>query len=94
MMIYRTAGTRTLIQLKTTIYASDSIASTTEDWSNNATISDGTSLANLINCESQSTWINDGFCDDETNIESCQFDGGDCCLEVIVDLGCINVLVS
>jgi hypothetical protein len=24
-------------------------------------------------------WIGDGFCDDETNTEICQFDGGDCC---------------
>ena len=24
-------------------------------------------------------WIGDGWCDDETNNEACQFDGGDCC---------------
>jgi hypothetical protein len=24
-------------------------------------------------------WLGDGFCDDETNTEGCQFDGGDCC---------------
>ena len=24
-------------------------------------------------------WIGDGYCDDETNIEGCNFDGGDCC---------------
>ena len=25
------------------------------------------------------SWIADGICDDKTNIESCDFDGGDCC---------------
>ena len=29
----------------------------------------------------------DGFCDDVANIESCYFDGGDCCLEAIEDIG-------
>ena len=24
-------------------------------------------------------WTGDGICDDETNIEVCNFDGGDCC---------------
>ena len=24
-------------------------------------------------------WINDGYCDDETNNADCNFDGGDCC---------------
>ena len=28
---------------------------------------------------SNSHWIGDGFCDDETNNVSCDFDGGDCC---------------
>ena len=33
-----------------------------------------------IGCESENpTWIGDGWCDDETNNEGCQFDGGDCC---------------
>lgn len=27
------------------------------------------------------SWISDGICDDKTNIESCNFDGGDCCSE-------------
>lgn len=30
-----------------------------------------------------SLWVNDGFCDDLTNNENCQFDGGDCCLDII-----------
>ena len=24
-------------------------------------------------------WIGDGYCDDETNIPKCNYDGGDCC---------------
>ena len=24
-------------------------------------------------------WIGDGYCDDETNNDGCNFDGGDCC---------------
>ena len=27
------------------------------------------------------TWQGDGYCDDENNVESCDFDGGDCCLD-------------
>ena len=26
-------------------------------------------------------WIGDGFCDDGSNIEDCDYDGGDCCLD-------------
>ena len=25
------------------------------------------------------SWIGDGYCDDSTNSEVCQYDGGDCC---------------
>ena len=28
-------------------------------------------------------WSGDGFCDDESNIEECDFDGGDCCEDVV-----------
>ena len=28
-------------------------------------------------------WSGDGFCDDESNIEECDFDGGDCCQDVV-----------
>ena len=32
-------------------------------------------------CGSTNThWIGDGFCDDETNNVGCNFDGGDCCV--------------
>ena len=27
----------------------------------------------------RSHWLGDGFCDDGTNTESCNYDGGDCC---------------
>ena len=27
----------------------------------------------------ESSWIGDGQCNDETNIEECGYDGGDCC---------------
>ena len=26
-----------------------------------------------------SDWVGDGYCDDETNSENCNYDGGDCC---------------
>ena len=29
-------------------------------------------------CENEN-WIGDGYCDDVTNNEECQWDGGDCC---------------
>ena len=51
-----------------------------------------TSIANTTasmsfypNCEpGYLEWIGDGSCDDSTNIEDCNFDGGDCCLEFVV----------
>ena len=27
----------------------------------------------------QPSWLGDGYCDDSTNSEVCQYDGGDCC---------------
>ena len=36
----------------------------------------------------QIEWVNDGVCDDATNVEICNFDGGDCCLEYILDAIC------
>ena len=94
VLIYRKSEAGDLIELRTTTYVPDLIDSTTtEDWSNNATIFDGASLANLISCELETIWINDGICDDDTNIESCQYDGGDCCLEAIQDYGNFNFKV-
>ena len=37
------------------------------------------------------TLVADGFCNDETNILTCQFDGGDCCLDYIRS-NCSNCL--
>ncbi len=35
-----------------------------------------------IDCpeELDSNWIGDWYCDDDTNIKECAYDGGDCCL--------------
>ena len=33
-------------------------------------------------------WVGDGVCDDPSNIIECQYDGGDCCLDVIDDTYC------
>ena len=32
---------------------------------------------------SQSDWIGDDYCDDDTNNAKCDYDGGDCCLETV-----------
>jgi hypothetical protein len=34
------------------------------------------------------SWMGDGYCNDASNIEECQFDGGDCCLETVNSLTC------
>ena len=39
--------------------------------------------------------VGDGYCDDDTNIESCWFDGGDCCnpdaeKEFCVECACLE----
>ena len=40
-------------------------------------------------CESDNPlWIGDGYCDDETNTEGCNFDGGDCCGSSVNDQYC------
>lgn len=36
-----------------------------------------------LECTSHTHWVGDGFCDDVTNNEACDFDGGDCCLSEI-----------
>ena len=38
------------------------------------------------------SWIGDGYCDDVTNTEVCNYDGGDCCLENVVVDYCIECL--
>ena len=37
-------------------------------------------------------WIGDGMCDDMNNNDPCLFDGGDCCLEVVVTDYCSDCL--
>ena len=37
-----------------------------------------------------SDWIGDRFCDDINNIESCQFDDGDCCGVSVANQYCIE----
>ena len=33
-------------------------------------------------------WIGDGYCDDENNVEECQWDGGDCCGDYVSTTWC------
>ena len=40
----------------------------------------------LVDCID--AWIGDGNCDDQNNIVDCSFDGGDCCLEPLVEDYC------
>ena len=35
-------------------------------------------------------WINDGFCDDECNHPNYNYDGGDCCLDIVNNAKCID----
>ena len=37
-------------------------------------------------------WVGDGFCDDATNNEVCNYDGGDCCLSDVMTTYCIECL--
>ena len=36
-------------------------------------------LIEVIGDFCEPTWIGDGFCDDPTNNNECNYDGGDCC---------------
>ena len=37
-----------------------------------------------LDCPTQyQFWIGDGYCDDESNVIGCGFDGGDCCLQTV-----------
>ena len=41
-------------------------------------------LVGKNSCDEDVSWfVGDGFCDDETNNEDCNFDGGDCCLDFV-----------
>ena len=37
-------------------------------------------------------YVGDGFCDDLNNINSCNFDGGDCCLETVITDFCTECI--
>ena len=42
----------------------------------------GVSLVTLVTAKEPScitSYIGDGYCDDDNNNEACQYDGGDCC---------------
>ena len=43
----------------------------------------------MIVCQQQNL-VSNGFCNDETNIEECAYDGGDCCGDCIVKDYCTN----
>lgn len=55
-----------------------------------------TTMASVtLTCEEvmgTSGWIGDGMCDDTNNNVPCSFDGGDCCLEVVITDYCIDCL--
>jgi hypothetical protein len=42
-------------------------------------VSDDEIVQEISKEQCQYNWIGDGYCDDETNLAKCQFDGGDCC---------------
>ena len=39
-------------------------------------------LLSDLNCSNQH-WVGDGYCDDVTNNNECNYDGGDCCLDTV-----------
>ena len=39
-------------------------------------------IFSYIGCE-ENLWVEDGFCDDLSNVLLCDYDGGDCCLDLI-----------
>ena len=41
----------------------------------------------VLGCDIPS-WSGDGFCDDDTNIIECNYDGGDCCLPEVITEYC------
>ena len=44
------------------------------------------------NCNGQSSYIQDGYCDDENNNPGCNYDGGDCCGANVNKLYCSECL--
>ena len=40
------------------------------------------------NCCEAPQWKGDGICDDDNNVESCDWDGGDCCGDHVSNVCC------
>ena len=100
ILIYRAKQSdEKLIELKTTQFDSLLDSTTeTEDWFDNARVSDlltyptgtaKTSASQELECP---LWIGDGFCDDSANTIECNYDGGDCCGSYINELFCTQCL--
>ena len=47
----------------------------------------------FVDCFSPN-WVGDGYCDDETNNEDCEYDGGDCCGNCVNAKFCIECVCS
>ena len=47
-------------------------------------------LVQFYYCTSTDFWINDGFCDEECNNPEFNYDGGDCCLDIVNNAKCID----
>ncbi len=47
-----------------------------------------TTTAIIETCPQSEITLGDGLCNDETNIEVCRYDGGDCCLEEKPNIVC------
>ena len=37
-----------------------------------------------LNKKGNTHWIGDGYCDDINNKAECMYDGGDCCLDIVL----------
>ena len=48
-----------------------------------------TTTVDLSGCSSPAS-VGDGYCDDATNIMECNYDGGDCCLDPVNTLVCLE----
>ena len=49
----------------------------------NQNTTDGSTLITTANaiCHHNTIWVGDKYCDDNLNTRSCNYDGGDCCLQ-------------
>ena len=53
------------------------------DGNGDCTCKDGYSGSKCVKCEAPLSYIGDKECDDVTNNAECNFDGGDCCMDVV-----------